>query len=940
MSNKNKYMNKLNLSLMILGMSAFSVFSQTEKINLSGDWSYKLDPQDKGVGEAWFNDELPGSLKLPGSLNTNGVGDDVSVETPWMGSMWNRAWYDSDFYAKYRSPENTKVVFWLSPDKYYSGAAWYQKKIVVPKDWKNKAVVLNLERCHWETTLWIDGKKVDSQNSMSVPHRYELEELAPGEHTITLCVDNRVKDFQPGVDAHSISDNTQSNWNGIVGDISVEAHPKAYIEGVKIVPVIKEKKLVVTVDVESKDKLHKGEISIKAKSLNENNAELPLLKEKVSLASGNNELVFTYDMSSNFSLWDEFNPDLYELQVELDTKYGVDKTTELFGLRELGVKGTQITVNNRAVFFRGTLECCIFPKTGFPPVDVKEWERIMDVCKAHGLNHIRFHSWCPPEAAFIAADKKGMYLYVECGSWASDIGSGKGIDEYIYSESRRIVDEYGNHPSFCLFSYGNEPSGEKHKEYLRGFVNYWKDRDSRFLYTTASGWPAIDENDWHCLPAPRIQGWGEGLKSIINGKSPNSNYDWTAKISKTIPTISHEIGQWCVYPDLKERSKYTGVLKAKNFDIFEDRLRDNGILHLADSFLLASGKLQALCYKADIEAALRTKNFAGFQLLDLHDFPGQGSAIVGVLNPFWESKGYITAEEYSEFCNKVVPLARMDKFVFHSGEKISASVDVAQFSAKDMESAVEWQLKDSHGVVKASGKLPSLSLPTGTLTNVGNISCSVDTEKPEQFELVLSVDGYRNRWNIWVYPDKEEVAGDVMVVSSLDDKAVATLSEGGKVLLTPTLGTMRNEGVDSVAVGFSSIFWNTLWTEGQPPHTLGILCNGNHPALSAFPTEYHSDYQWWDAMSHCNAIPLHKLGDVEPIVRIIDDWFTARSLGLIVEVKVGKGKLMICGADLLTDRQNRPEARQLLNSLLSYMKTEKFNPKSEVTTDMVKSILK
>ena len=127
-------MNKLNLSLMILGMSAFSVFSQTEKINLSGDWSYKLDPQDKGVGEAWFNDELPGSLKLPGSLNTNGVGDDVSVETPWMGSMWNRAWYDSDFYAKYRSPENTKVVFWLSPDKYYSGAAWYQKKIVVPKD--------------------------------------------------------------------------------------------------------------------------------------------------------------------------------------------------------------------------------------------------------------------------------------------------------------------------------------------------------------------------------------------------------------------------------------------------------------------------------------------------------------------------------------------------------------------------------------------------------------------------------------------------------------------------------------------------------------------------------------------------------------------------------------------------------------------------------------
>ena len=93
---------------------------------------------------------------------------------------------------------------------------------------------------------------------------------------------------------------------------------------------------------------------------------------------------------------------------------------------------------------------------------------------------------------------------------------------------------------------------------------------------------------------------------------------------------------------------------------------------MADSFLLASGKLQALCYKADIEAALRTKNFAGFQLLDLHDFPGQGSAIVGVLNPFWESKGYVTPQEYSEFCNSVVPLARMSKFVFNSGDTLKA----------------------------------------------------------------------------------------------------------------------------------------------------------------------------------------------------------------------------------------------------------------------------
>ena len=428
----------------------------------------------------------------------------------------------------------------------------------------------------------------------------------------------------------------------------------------KLVKKLNPKKVYVNFIIELKE--------LNGKSLFGDEKTLKTVEKDVRLNKGANQLDIEYDMDESFELWDEFNPFLYELSVILDTKYGKDELKETFGLRELGTEGTQITVNGRPVFFRGTLECCIFPKTGFPPTEEVEWSRIMKICKSYGLNHIRFHSWCPPEAAFNAADKLGMYLYVECGSWADDIGSGKAIDEFIMEESERIVREYGNHPSFCLLSYGNEPRGEKHVEYLRNFVKHWKGRDNRFLYTTASGWPAVDESDWHCLPAPRIQGWNQGLKSIINSKRPNSLYDWTHKISKKKPTISHEIGQWCVYPDLKERSAYTGVFKAKNFDIFEDRLRDNGLLNLADSFLLASGKLQTLCYKADIEAALRTKDFAGFQLLDLHDFPGQGTALVGVLNPFWESKGYVTPQEYSEFCNQVVPLARLPKFIYNLGD--------------------------------------------------------------------------------------------------------------------------------------------------------------------------------------------------------------------------------------------------------------------------------
>ena len=361
---------------------------------------------------------------------------------------------------------------------------------------------------------------------------------------------------------------------------------------------------------------------------------------------------------------------------------------------------------------------------------------------------------------------------------------------------------------------------------------------------------------------------------------------------------------------------------------------------MADSFLLASGKLQTLCYKADIEAALRTKGFAGFQLLDLHDFPGQGSALVGVLNPFWESKGYVTPQEYSEFCNQAVPLARLSRFVYNAGDTLVADVEVAQFSASDLLLPVTWQILDDKGRRMKSGSFAPTEMRTGRLNSIGQIREILNVTEPSQLQLVLSVGKYKNRWNLWVYPSVEIDKQDVLVATSFSEEVMERLSQGGKVLLSPRLGSMKNEGADSVAVGFSSIFWNTLWTNGQPPHTLGVLCNKEHAALRLFPTDYHSDYQWWDVMAHCNAIPLRKLSDAKPIVRIIDDWFTARSLGLIVEMKVGNGLLILCGADLMSDVEKRPEARQLLNSLLHYMTGDSFNPVQQVTIGQLADLFK
>ena len=920
---------------------------QNKRIDLSGTWSFAIDSLDQGVKDKWFINKLPQTIHLPGSMTTNGKGDDVTLNTPWTGGMWNMQWYKDSSYAKYRQPGNIKVSFWLQPVKHYVGPAWYQKEVVIPRDWSGQHIELFLERCHWETTLWIDGKKVGMQNALGAPHIYELDHLLkPGKHTVALRIDNRVKDIDPGTDAHSITDNTQTNWNGIIGKMTLSASPAVYLSSVKLFPDVDSKLVVAKIKINNLSGAA-GAVKLSfdvAENAGRVHQHLPLLSKTISVAKDSATVSFTYPMGAHPLLWDEFRPNLYRMKVTLNGKTGTDSRDVTFGMRKFIAKGRQLTINDRPVFLRGTLECAIFPKTGFPPTDKAAWARIFAIARSYGLNHMRFHSWCPPEAAFEAADEAGFYLSIECSAWAT-VGDGKPIDRFIYQESNHIVDAFGNHPSFCMMPYGNEPGGKHLKEYLTGFVKYWKQKDPRRLYTTASGWPVIPESDYICSPDPRIQAWGAGVNSIINAEAPSTSYDWFSIIDKwPQPTVSHEIGQWCVYPNFKEVKKYDGVLKPKNFEIFCDRLKEHHLESLADSFLYASGKLQVLCYKADIEAALRTKGFGGFQLLDLHDFPGQGTALVGVLDPFWDDKGYVTAKEYSRFCNSTVPLIRTAKLIYENNEQLEAAVEIAHYgNAPLIQVTPTWQLQDKTGKVLYSGKLKTADVPIGNGFKLGQINQPLSAiTKPEKLVLQVNVGGHVNSWDIFVYPSRHPEPGKtIYVTQQLDEKAMGILNSGGKVLLTLKKDAIKPGMGGGVVVGFSSIFWNTSWTNNQPPHTLGILCDPKHPALAEFPTDYYSNWEWQDGMRHSNAIRLDSLsGDIKPIVRVIDDWFTARPLGLIFECKAGNGSLLVSGIDLVVDREKRPEARQLLYSLEAYMSSPGFKPSVPVKIEKLKGLFK
>ena len=945
-------MKKLLILILIITGCAQNNVQVRQSLSLAGEWKFRIDSLDQGIQDKWFDELASETVKLPGSMAENGKGDEVSLKTPWTGDIVDKSYFTDKKYEKYRQHGNIKIPFWLKPVKYYKGAAWYQKEFNLPEDWNGKNIVLFLERPHWESTVYINGKKAGSENSLAVPHLFDITDLIiPGKNRISIRMDNRIV-IPVGVNSHSISDHTQSNWNGIAGNISLISSSKIFIRDIKVFPDVAGKKAKIIVALTNKEGTpFKGKLALQAESFNSAvKQKLPGTIVQVSTGSKDLQLVIDYPMGNKVQLWSEFDPSLYNLYVGLKNDKGdlIDSKTQEFGMRDFKANGTRFEVNGQQIFLRGTTECAIFPLTGYPPTDVKSWKKVIQTCKDYGLNHIRFHSYCPPEAAFQAADELGMYLHIECSSWANQgtsIGDGALIDDYIYKEGDRILNEYGNHPSFCMMAYGNEPAGKNQKEYLGKLLSYWKVKDNRRVYTSAAGWPIIPENDYNLTPEPRIQHWGEGLKSIINANPPQTMFDYRDFVSKfSIPTVSHEIGQWCVYPDFKEIVKYTGVLKATNFEIFRETLTENNMGDQAEDFLMVSGKLQVICYKAEIEAALRTPGFAGFQLLQLHDFPGQGTALVGILNPFFETKGYVTPEEFRMFCNQTVPLARMKKVVFRNSETFKADIELAHFGAKPIEKVeVICQVTDEKGDTIRKEIFTKGKIDVGNCTGIGLYEMDLSAIKRAEkltLEVYLLNTHFRNRWDFWVYPEKQEpTTGNVFITDKLDTKSESVLTNGGSVLLL-NYGKIGKEKGARVAIGFSSIFWNTAWTNNQAPHTLGILCDGKNAFFKDFPTENHSNWQWWDPVSHSQVMILNSFpANFKPLIQPIDTWFENRRLALAFEAKTAGGKLIVCSIDLKDKIDERPVSKQLLVSILNYMNSKSFNPQNEVDIRNVKGLM-
>jgi len=882
--------------------------------SLAGNWEVRLDPKIMGAGQGWmepgvkFADQLP----LPGTTDQANLGIPLSVKPI----------VSKDGLAR------------LHRKFSYIGPAWYRRSIEIPPTWEGRRVLLFLERVLWESQVWLDGVEIGKENSLSTPHQFDLTAQASvGRHELVIRVDNR-QQFDIGR-SHGYIEDTQSIWNGIAGAIELRATPRIWIEQIEIEPDPAKASAKVKIGNRTGQI---GEGSLQAKITGPGLAFEVAVPVRWTADGG--EATIDLKGAQALPLWSEFHPSLCTLSVTLD-RPRADAVTcrQIFGYRKIAANSTAITLNDLPVFFRGTHEGASFPLTGYPPMDVAEWRRLFRILKEWGLNHMRFHSYCPPEACFAAADAEGIYLQAELPLWAGDLGKtgDAGRVAWVRAEAARIFAAYGNHPSLVLFSLGNELHGQY--EFMKTLLAELQQADTRRLYTLTSNrlWvadapPKVGErdgppgtDDFLVERAFRVNGKIEGMRGqSFFSEAPNTAVDFRNILGRAArPLLTHEIGQWTVFPNLAEIPKYTGVLRPINLEAIREDLQQAGLLEQAADFTRASGLFSAELYKQELELALRTPGLAGYQLLDLHDYPGQGTAHVGLLDSFWDTKGIADPAAFREAAAPVVPLVRLPKRVFTAGEKLTAPVEWANYSEQPVaDLGATWELTTTTGQSLARGTLAGVHLGLGANQPGGTIELALPLlEKPATAVLRIQAPAAKagNSWKIWIVPPAPAVeAAGVTVTDSLA-RAQAALQTGARVLYLPPAAALRQKQ----DTAFLPAFWSPVYFTNQAG-TMGLLIRDRDPALADFPTAEHSDWQWWGVLTPApGAVVLDTINkSLRPIVQVIDSFARNQKLGLVFEARVGRGHLLVSTVNLSETNLTDPMRRQLRASLVHYLASD------------------
>lgn len=926
------------------------------RILLNGKWHVVLE------------DGTTGQMDLPGTLDENGIGHrDVGANQWHPDAVLGNAAGEID--------KDAPIATRFTRRHTYEGEARISRKITVPDYGTDRLFVL-AERAR-ALRLLVDGEAcaVFRQGTLSTPYIFELTGAAPGEHEFTFLSDNSY----PGMPKAAIyyssaaTDETQTNWNGILGECSMYTRPQNFIDSLRVYPraVKKEEKnkaggYVLDVCVElapGAKKVYKdAKIILQSEALAAGELEDTQTLTEIISYSGEGlaeagtdkeenpktmEIWFRdLPLRENVKLWDEDEGNLYEMAVTLDNGMSAEdkggSTAECrtrFGIRSFGDNGSgRLALNGRAIFLRGEANCAEYPETGHPPMTIPEWKEMLLKYRSYGINFVRFHSHCEPEAAFAAADELGMLLQPELSHW--DPKDAFGTEEsyrYYRAELVDLLKTYANHPSFVMLTLGNElQAQDEGRERMRELVRTAKRMDPTRLYANGSnafyGEEGCDpESDFYTSQSCKdvvIRGTFSGMRGYLNENYPSADrtYDEAmAEIRKEYqkPVFSFEVGQFEVLPDFEELESFHGISDPVNLKLIKKRVEERGLLPTWEKYVEATGELSRLAYREEIEAAMRTRELSGISLLGLQDFPGQGTALVGMMNSHLEPKPYDFArpERFREFFQECRILVKLPHYTYEAGERLIAEVEAANFGKRNIEGVFCWTLAGKKSVsengncepaeikskntVIATGEDTEITIcRPGSYTEVGSLDIPLDfVEKNTALTLKVRIGDSISAYPIWVYRKTTPVCPEnVYETRAFDVKTREILQNGGRVYLSPD--------ADKESLP------NSIKTQ--------------------FTTDFHTDWQWWIMATKRAVILPHPM---KTIITEMDSYAFLRPMAQMIEFRCLKGKVLLSTMELHKSQQY-PEVRALQASIYTYLSGENFEPAEEITEEELSMLVR
>ena len=958
------------------------------RILLNGKWHVVLE------------DGTTGQMDLPGTLDENGIGHrDVGANQWHPDAVLGNAAGEID--------KDAPIATRFTRRHTYEGEARISRKITVPDYGTDRLFVL-AERAR-ALRLLVDGEAcaVFRQGTLSTPYIFELTGAAPGEHEFTFLSDNSYPGMPKAAICYSsaATDETQTNWNGILGECSMYTRPQNFIDSLRVYPraVKKEEKnkaggYVLDVCVElvpGAKKVYKdAKIILQSEALAAGELEDTQTLTEIISCSGEGlteagtdkeenpktmEIWFRdLPLRENVKLWDEDEGNLYEMAVTLDNGISAEdkggSTAECrirFGIRSFGDNGSgRLALNGRAIFLRGEANCAEYPETGHPPMTIPEWKEMLLKYRSYGINFVRFHSHCEPEAAFAAADELGMLLQPELSHW--DPKDAFGTEEsyrYYRAELVDLLKTYANHPSFVMLTLGNElQAQDEGRERMRELVRTAKRMDPTRLYANGSnafyGEEGCDpESDFYTSQSCKdvvIRGTFSGMRGYLNENYPSTDrtYDEAmAEIRKEYqkPVFSFEVGQFEVLPDFEELESFHGISDPVNLKLIKKRVEERGLLPVWKKYVEATGELSRLAYREEIEAAMRTRELSGISLLGLQDFPGQGTALVGMMNSHLEPKPYDFArpERFREFFRECRILVKLPRYTYEAGERLTAEVEVANFGRKNITGVLHWALterkcaseggnskqeatvKCENTVVAAGADTETKSCPPGSYTTIGILDIPLDVmSKNTALTLTVSIGNSTGSYPVWVYQKTTPVCPEnVYEARIFDERTKEVLQNGGRVYLSPDAD---EESLPySIKTQFTTDFWS-VGTFADQEGGMGQIIDTEHPIFKEFPTDFHTDWQWWIMATKRAVILPHPM---KTIITEMDSYAFLRPMAQLIEFRCLKGKVLLSTMELHKSQQY-PEARALQTAIYEYLSGEDFEPSEEIAEEELSMLVR